>query len=167
MSKIPEFVPEIIKELCNQNIIAQNKGYGPFAAAICDETGKILTMQHNSVILDNCSLHHAEINTIKAAQDRFKTYDLSSYNLSICITAEPCAMCVGAIMWSGIKHVYFGTLSPIVEKITGFDEGYKPDWDKYFQNKGIDVKGNIEPEVCEKVLLSYVNSGKIIYKPGK
>ena len=97
--------------------------------------------------------------------EKLNTYDLSDLDLSICITAEPCAMCVGAIMWSGIKHVYFGTPSKIVEKITGFDEGYKPDWDKCFQNKGIDVTGNIEHEICEKVLLNYVNSGKIIYKP--
>ena len=74
-------------------------------------------------------------------------------------------MCVGAIMWSGIKNVYFGLKTKEVEDITGFDEGYKPDWEKYFANKGINVVGNIEHDLCENLLKSYVKAGKIIYKP--
>ncbi|MCQ2957524.1 MAG: nucleoside deaminase [Candidatus Gastranaerophilales bacterium] len=165
MTNIPTFVNEIIKELCKQNIIAQEKGFGPFSAAICDKNGKIIALEHNSVVLDNCSLHHAEINTIKSVQEKLGTYDLSSYDLSICITAEPCSMCIGALMWSGIKNIYYGTPSNIVEKLTGFDEGYKPDWVNYFENKGIKVTGNIEPEICENILRNYVKTGKTIYKP--
>ena len=165
MNIIPDYVTKIIKELCKQNIEAQKKGYGPFCAAICNKNGEIIAMEHNSVLIDNCSLCHAEINTIKAAQQKLKTYDLSSFDLSICISAEPCSMCVGAIMWAGIKNVYYGTPSETVERITGFDEGYKPDWDKYFAKKGINVVGNIEPKLCEDVLYKYVNAGKTIYKP--
>ncbi len=162
---IPDFVTEIISELCKQNLVAQERGYGPFAAAICDEQGKIVASANNSVVIDKCSLCHAEINAIKLAQEKLNNYDLSGKNYSICITAEPCSMCVGAIMWAGIKNVYFGTPSSLVEKITGFDEGYKPDWDKYFEKKGINVIGNIESDTCKKVLENYVNSGHIIYKP--
>ena len=74
-------------------------------------------------------------------------------------------MCAGAIMWSGIKTVYFGVPSSEVEKITGFDEGYKPNWIKEFKKRGITVYGNIEPKAGEKVLQEYVNSGKETYKP--
>lgn len=155
----------IIKELCSQNIIAQENGFGPFCAAICDENNNILSVAHNSVVQENLSVCHAEMNAIKQIQVQYNTYDLSKYNLSICITAEPCIMCVGAIMWSGIKRVYYGLPSTEVEKISGFIEGYKPDWEKYFAQLGISVVGGIETEECKKVLQNYVSLGKTIYKP--
>ena len=37
-------------------------------------------------------------------------------------------------MWSGIKAVYFGVPSKRVEEITGFDEGFKPNWFDEFKN---------------------------------
>ncbi len=158
-------IEQIIIELCKQNIEAQANGFGPFAAAICDKNGTIIAQANNSVVKDECSLHHAEINVIKMVQEKFGTYDLSKYDLSIIITAEPCMMCLGAIMWSGIKRIYFGLPSSEVEKITGFDEGYKPDWINVFAQKGIIAKGNICSDYCEKVLTNYVASGKIIYRP--
>ena len=155
----------IMKELCRQNEIAQEQGFGPFCAAICDEKGNILTVAHNSVVLENSSVCHAEINAIKQMQVQYNTYDLSQYNLSICITAEPCMMCIGAIMWSGIKKVFYGLPSTEVEKISGFVEGYKPDWEKYFKEIGIFVHGGIEQDACKEPLQRYVTAGKTIYKP--
>ena len=52
-----------------------------------------------------------------------------------------------------------------LKKITGFDEGYKPNWIKEFKKRDITVYGNIEPNAGEKVLQEYVKSGKEIYKP--
>lgn len=164
-TETPDYVIQIISDLCEQNIAAQNLGFGPFAAAICDEKGKIIAQDNNSVLRDNCSICHAEINVIKKVQEKYHTYNLSPYNLSILITAEPCMMCLGAIMWSGIKNIYFGTPSSEVEQITGFDEGYKPNWIKIFENKGIKIIGNICPDICKEVLIKYVSSGKIIYSP--
>jgi len=162
---VPNYVENIIRDLCTQNLIAQEQGFGPFAAAICDKNGHVIAQANNSVLLDNCSLNHAEINTIKLAQEKLNTYDLSAYDLSICITAEPCSMCLGAIMWAGIRNIYFGTPTSEVEKITGFDEGYKPDWENFFAQKGFNIIGNIEPQVCKSVLETYINSNKIVYKP--
>ena len=164
-TKVPDYVEQIIIELCNKNIEAQKLGFGPFSAAICDGNGTIIAQNNNSVINDNCSICHAEINVIKQVQNKYQTYNLSSYNLSILITSEPCMMCLGAIMWSGIKNIYFGISSKEVEKITGFDEGYKPNWIENFEKKGIKAIGNIQPDLCKQVLLNYVNSGKIIYSP--
>ena len=160
------FNPEpVIKELSRQNIIAQNAGYGPFCAAICNDEGHILTVAHNSVLIENSSVCHAEINAIKQIQVQYNTYDLSKYNLSVCITAEPCIMCIGAIMWSGIKNVYYGLRSKDVEEISGFIEGYKPDWENYFKKLGIEVQGSIAVEDCQKALEHYISKGNKIYKP--
>ncbi|MCR4881094.1 MAG: nucleoside deaminase [bacterium] len=158
-------INHIIKEMCEQNIIAQDAGYGPFCAAISDKDDNIISIAHNSVIVENSSVCHAEINAIKQIQVQYNTYDLSSYDLSICITAEPCIMCIGAIMWSGIKRVYYGMSSKEVEKISGFIEGYKPDWENYFQKIGIDVVGGIEVDDCKKALENYVKKNNPIYKP--
>jgi tRNA(Arg) A34 adenosine deaminase TadA len=95
----------------------------------------------------------------------YGTYDLSKYNLSLYITAEPCMMCIGAIMWSGIKNVYYGLPSEVVEKITGFDEGFKPDWIDEFKKRGITVYGNIVPELGKQALTEYINNGHKVYKP--
>lgn len=93
------------------------------------------------------------------------TYDLAPYNLSLYVTAEPCMMCIGGIMWSGIKNVYYGVPSKTVEKITGFDEGFKPNWFKEFKKRGITVYGNIEPKIGEEELHKYMEAGKTVYKP--
>ena len=74
-------------------------------------------------------------------------------------------MCCGAIMWSGIQRVFYGVNSADVEKITGFDEGFKPNWIKEFADRNIEVYGEIEAEAGREVLRKYVNSGKEIYKP--
>lgn len=140
-------------------------GKGPFYAEIYDKNGNFVVASSNSVVEDKCCLFHAEVNTIKKAHDKFKEYSLAPEDLTIYVNAEPCIMCAGAIMWSGIKTVYFGVPSSEVEKITGFDEGYKPNWIKEFKKRGITVYGNIEPQAGEKVLKDYVNSGKEIYKP--
>ena len=74
-------------------------------------------------------------------------------------------MCIGGILWSGIKEVYYSVSSKRVEEITGFDEGFKPNWVEEFRKRGIVVYGNIESEAGEQELKKYVQSGKKIYKP--
>ena len=141
------------------------QGKGPFYAEIYDKDGNLIAASSNSVVEDNCSIYHAEVNTLKKAHAYYKQYNLAPKDLTIYVNAEPCIMCAGAIMWSGVKTVYFGVPSKNVEKITGFDEGFKPNWINEFKKRGITVYGNIEQQAGEKVLQNYVNSGKEIYKP--
>lgn len=140
---------------------------GPFCAAIYDDKGNLIAKAQNNVVPACDCTNHAEMNVIRLAQKKLNTYDLSKYNLSIYVTAEPCIMCVGGIMWSGIKNVYFCVYSKDVEAITGFDEGYKPNWIEQFKQRGINVYGGIEQEYGKKVLAKYVKSGNTIYKPNR
>lgn len=158
---------KIISELYNELPKYIANGHGPFLAAIYDEKGNQIAKTANSVITDKCSNHHAEINVIHDAEKILKTYDLSTHNLSLYITAEPCMMCIGAIMWSGIRAVYFGVPSTSVESITGFDEGFKPNWLNEFKRRGIAVYGNIESDIGEKQLRDYITQGRIVYAPKK
>ena len=107
------------------------------------------------------------MNAIKLAEKKLGTYDLSKYNLSLYVTAAPCLMCLGAIMWSGIKADYYGVSSKRVTKITGFDEGFKTDWYKEFKKRGIIVYGQIETGAGEQVLKDYVTQGYTVYKPNR
>ncbi len=141
------------------------KGHGPFLAAIYDSKGNLVAKTANSVVNKTCSHNHAEMNAIKLAEKKLGTYDLSKYNLSIYVTAEPCMMCLGGIMWSGIKSVYYGVPSERVTKITGFDEGFKPNWFNEFKKRGITVYGQIEQSAGETVLKDYVANKHTIYKP--
>ena len=156
---------KIILELQHELKKYINMGRGPFLAAIYDSKGNLIAKAANSVVNKYCSHNHAEMNAIKLAEKKLRTYDLSKYNLSLYVTSEPCMMCLGAIMWSGIKEVYYGVPSKRVTKITGFDEGFKPDWFNEFKKRGITVYGQIEQGAGEQVLQDYVTQGHTIYEP--
>ena len=162
-----EVASKIIADLQKDMQNYTSKGAGPFVAAIYDDKGNEIVRVSNSVVNETCSNNHAEMNAIKAAEQKLGTYDLAPYNLSLYVTAEPCMMCIGGIMWSGIKHVYYGVPSKTVEKITGFDEGFKPNWFQEFKARGIVVYGNIETKLGEKELYRYVEDGKTVYKPSR
>ena len=161
--KAQKIISELQKDMENYT----SKGSGPFVVGIYDENGNLIVKVANSVVNENCSNNHAEMNAIREAEKKLGTYDLAPYNLSLYVTAEPCMMCIGGIMWSGIKNVYYSVPSKSVEEITGFDEGFKPHWFKEFKKRGITVYGNIEPGLGEAELYKYVNSNKQIYKPSR
>ena len=158
-----DFATQVIAEMQNELPKYIHDGHGPFLAAIYHDK-KLIAKSANSVVMDNCSNNHAEMNVIRKVQNILKSYDLSSFDLDLYVTAEPCMMCLGAIMWSGVKSVFYGVPSDSVEKITGFDEGFKPKWFQEFNKRGIAVYGNIKPDLGENVLAEYVKSGEI-YKP--
>lgn len=160
-----QFAKSVIRELQKDVVAETENGKGPFVAAIYDKNGNLIVKVANSVVEENCSNNHAEMNAIREAEKKLGTYDLSKYDLSLYVTSEPCIMCLGGIMWSGIKEVYYGVSSKNVEKITGFDEGFKPNWFKEFKNRGIVVYGNIDSKYGEEVLRNYVKTGKKVYKP--
>lgn len=138
---------------------------GPFLAAIYDEQGTLIAKAANSVVEEKCSHCHAEMNAIRAAQQKLGTYDLAPFNLTLYSTAEPCMMCIGGILWSGIRAVYYGVPTADVERITGFDEGFKPDWHTEFEKRGIRVCGNVAAELGAEVLRDYMLAGHTVYKP--
>ena len=142
-------------------------GSGPFLAAVYDAEGHLISKEANSVVLRQRSHRHAEMNAIKMAEKTLNTYDLSPYNLVLYSTAEPCMMCLGGILWSGIKEIYYGVPSNVVEEVTGFDEGFKPDWQEAFRQRGIIVHGPIEEDAGKKVLQAYVAQNGVFYGPKK
>lgn len=78
---------------------------GPFGAVIVQED-TVIAKAHNTVLKTNDPTAHAEINAIRLATHRLKSFDLSQCVLLT--SSEPCPMCLSAIMWAGIKTVYYG-----------------------------------------------------------
>jgi len=114
-----------------------------------------------------CSLFHAEIVAIAMAQKAAGTYDLAAAGACELVTSvEPCAMCLGAVGWSGVKRVVCGARGAAAEAI-GFDEGHKPtDWVSGLQRRGIEVVRDVLAEQAAVVLRQYAAAGGLIYNPG-
>ena len=51
------------------------RGSGPFLAAIYDAKGNLIAKEANSVVRNSCSHNHAEMNAIRAAEEKLGTYD--------------------------------------------------------------------------------------------
>ena len=90
---------------------------GPFGACIA-KNGKVLAVARNTV-LENDATCHAEINAIRIASKKIKSFDLSE--CVIYSTTEPCPMCFSAIHWARIDTVVFGTTIQDAQRI-GFNE---------------------------------------------
>ena len=140
---------------------------GPFAAAIFEiETGNLVSLGINLVTTQQLSILHAEMVAITVAQTKLKTYDLGETSLpelELVTSTEPCAMCFGAIPWSGIARVVTAAKGEDAQSI-GFDEGPKPDnWIKSLTDRGIQVIDNIESDAARAVLKQYKESSGHIY----
>jgi len=90
---------------------------GPFGACIV-KGSEILSVKRN-LVLKNDATSHAEINAIRAASHRIKSFDLSG--CIIYSTTEPCPMCFSAIHWARIDMIVYGTTIADVKK-SGFNE---------------------------------------------
>lgn len=93
-------------------------GGGPFGAVIA-RSGTVVAEASNSVTLDSDPTAHAEVNAIRAACNRLHTFDLSG--CEIYCSCEPCPMCLGAIYWARIDHIYYANDRKAAAGI-GFDD---------------------------------------------
>jgi tRNA(Arg) A34 adenosine deaminase TadA len=140
---------------------------GPFGAAIFEvKTGTLVSIGMNIVVLAKCSLSHAEMVAIANAQKQLKNYDLGAPGFSeheLVTSCEPCAMCYGAIPWSGVRRVVCGARCEDAEAV-GFDEGSKPtNWVSALEARTISVIQGVCRKEAVAVLQEYKKRDGIIY----
>lgn len=87
---------------------------GPFGSVVV-RNGKIIGRGHNRVVVNQDPTCHGEMEAIRDACKNTGSFDLSG--CEIYTTAEPCPMCLGGILWSNIKRVYYGCNRQDTEKI--------------------------------------------------
>ena len=82
-------------------------GGGPFGAVIVKDNN-IIAEASNSVTIDNDPTAHAEVNCIRKATGKLGTFDLTGCD--IYTSCEPCPMCLGAIYWAHLDHIYLSLI---------------------------------------------------------
>lgn len=111
---------------------ACRSGCVPIGGALCDRNGVVVARDHNrSAEPDtlNRRISHAEANILRAL-DTDSGLDL--YSLVLYTTMEPCPMCMGTCVMSGIRHLRFAARDPYC----GFT--YLADEAPYFRRKNLD-----------------------------
>jgi tRNA(Arg) A34 adenosine deaminase TadA len=142
---------------------------GPFGAAVfASPSGRLVAVGVNRVETSGLSCAHAEMLAIALAQRAAGSWDLAARGAHELVTSsEPCAMCFGAIPWSGVRRLVCGARAADAEAI-GFDEGPKPkQWIAALARRGIAVARDVRRAEAVAVLREYAAAGASIYNPSR
>jgi len=93
---------------------SRETGKHPFGALVVDRGGRLLAEGTNAFDAD-CTAH-AEMNAVRAAHASGAG---ALAGATLFSSAEPCAMCSGAIYWSGITRVVYALSETRLLAITG------------------------------------------------
>ena len=155
----------VVVELARQNVLRGTGG--PFGAGVFETTGGgLVAAGVNSVTrLDN-SVLHAETLAIMLAQARLKSYSLGAAgneSYLLVTSCEPCAMCLGATLWSGVRGLICGAAKEDATAV-GFDEGpvFAESW-AYLERRGIRTARGVLRDEAVAVLELYRATGGAIY----
>lgn len=152
-------------ELARRNVL-EGTG-GPFGAAVFEsESGTLVSIGVNRVIPQTCAVLHAEIVALMAASRRLGSHTLRvpggpSYDLAT--SCEPCAMCLGSLLWFGVARVLCSATREDAED-PGFDEG--PVFTEsyaYLERRGIVFVRELLRDEGRSVLRDYGESRGPIY----
>ena len=122
---------------------------GPFGSVIV-RNGEIIATGHNEVLLQHDPTCHGEITAIRNACRKLGTHDLSGCELYT--TAEPCPMCLGAILWATINHIYYGCTIQDTADIGFRDEKFY----QFFHDKQ-QISEQLDRDGCLDVFSVYQN----------
>lgn len=146
----------------------QNQTGGPFAAAVFrEDTWQLVALGVNRVVPAHCSSAHAEVVALSLAQNRLQTFDLGGPNSpphQLVVNWRPCAMCYGAVVWSGVRSLVIAGSDSQLEQITGFDEGpIHPQWREELDARGIALTEDILKSDAIEVFREFRDSGQMVY----
>ena len=98
-----------MKEALKEAEKAAAMGEVPIGAVVVKD-GIIIGRGHNKTETAKDPTAHAEMEAIRAASAVLGGWRLLGCDMYV--TAEPCSMCAGAIVWSQIENLYIGTMDP-------------------------------------------------------
>jgi tRNA(Arg) A34 adenosine deaminase TadA len=93
--------------------LAGNNPKYPFAAVLVDEEKRVVGEGWNRS--SHNPTWHGEMDAINKCAAAHPGIDWT--RLTLYTTAEPCAMCQGAVAWAGIKRVVFGSSIPFLKSV--------------------------------------------------
>ena len=139
---------------------------GPFGAAIFEQdSGRLVAVGMNSVVRLNNSTLHGEMVAFMMAQRVVGSFSLSAPGLPVhelFTSCEPCAMCLGATLWSGVRRVVYGAGREDASRLE-FEEGpVFPASYQYLEDRGIQIVRDVLRDEARGVLELYrTKNGKI------
>ena len=152
-------------ELARENVLRATGG--PFGAAVFEaQSGRLVAVGVNLVVPLNNSSLHAEMVAFMMAQAIRGSYTLQRAGLpahALHTSCEPCAMCLGAVLWSGVRRVVWSATREDAHSIE-FEEGpvFNASYD-YMRARGIEFDGGVLREQGRAVLELYGTRGGTIY----
>jgi len=142
---------------------------GPFGCAIFErdmetQETKLFSIGVNRVVpLGNCTLH-GETVACQFAQKKLGSFSLQpkgGKQYEMFTSCEPCCMCLGATLWSGVSRLVCAATKDDASSI-GFDEGPVTESSyEHLRKAGIDVKKEVLRNEAAAVLEHYGKIGKI------
>ncbi|MGI9201432.1 MAG: tRNA adenosine(34) deaminase TadA [Woeseiaceae bacterium] len=96
---------EFMQAALEQAQLAAAAGEAPVGAVLVSQ-GAVIAKAHNRTLVDHDPSGHAEIIALRAAARQIENHRLGA--MTLYVTLEPCAMCVGAIVQARIARVVFG-----------------------------------------------------------
>ncbi len=115
--------------------------YQTFTGAFVIKNNEIVCKEMTSVVKENDPIAHAELKVIQTA---IKKYGMNLEAFQLYTTQKPCVMCASAIVWAGIKEVYFGMN-------TNHHWQYDKEIHDFFNRNGVKCVGPILEEECKKI----------------
>jgi len=127
---------------------ARDAGEVPIGAVVAID-GEIAGRGFNQPIGSGDPTSHAEIIAIRDAAHRVGNYRLSGATL--CVTIEPCLMCVGALVHARIGTVVFGAAEPrsgaVVSTVRGTElPGH---------NHRVEVVSGVREDACRSLMQEF------------
>ena len=111
----PEDLMRLAIERCREGLA---RGQSPFGCAIAIGD-RVISNEHNTVVLTTDITAHAEVNAIRAANRAIQNIFLEG--AVVATTCEPCPMCMAALHWARVDTVYYGATIADAE-LGGFNE---------------------------------------------
>jgi tRNA(Arg) A34 adenosine deaminase TadA len=151
--------------LSEQNVL-QGTG-GPFGAAIfTTDDHRLVSVGVNRVEPLHNSALHAEMTAIMLGEHTVGSHTLRAPHLpghELYSSCSPCAMCLGAVLWSGVRSVVWAANRDDAMQI-GFDEGpVFPESHEYLRNRGVELVEGLLREEAQAVLQLYSRQNGLIY----
>jgi tRNA(Arg) A34 adenosine deaminase TadA len=177
LAELPALLPteedrmRLVNTLAARNYV-EGSG-GPFAALVVERaTGRLISAGVNVVLAAGLSSAHAEVVALSLAQVRLGGWDLSADGggYDLVVNWRPCAMCYGALLWSGVRGLVAAGSGPELERLTGFDEGpVRDDWEEQLFRRGITVTVGVLRTEAIAVFAAYgqyvAATGTVVYNP--
>lgn len=151
--------------LARENVVRGTGG--PFGAAIFEMgSGRLVGVGVNAVLQHQNSCLHAEMVAFMMAEAAVGAFSLEQPGgpgHELVTSCEPCAMCLGGVLWSGVRRVVCGASREDALEL-GFDEGpVFPESYVYVEERGVTFTRNVRQDEARAVLARYMAQGGPVY----